>query len=41
VNEVHDCPPPEVWPFGGPVVQRGKPYWHQVFDIPPVQSDVQ
>lgn len=41
VNGVHDCPPPEVCPCGGPVVQRGKPYRHQVFDIPPVQADVQ
>lgn len=41
VDTVHDCPPPSHCECGGEVAQRGKPYRHQVFDIPPVQADVQ
>lgn len=41
VNAVHECPPPPQCPCGGTVAVRGKPYRHQVFDIPPVQADVQ
>jgi transposase len=41
VNAVHDCAPVEVCDCGGSVAVQGKPVRHQVFDIPPVQPEVQ
>lgn len=40
VKDVHECPPPEQCECGGAVQQRGKPWRHQVFDIPPIQAQV-
>ena len=36
VDAVHDCAPSPVCECGGAVGMRGKPYRHQVFDVPPV-----
>ena len=41
VDGVHDCAPAEVCECGGAVAVLGKPVRHQVFDIPPVQPEVQ
>lgn len=41
VDAVHDCAPVEVCDCGGAVAVQGKPLRHQVFDIPPVQAEVQ
>ena len=41
VDAVHHCVPIEVCECGGPVSVQGKPVRHQVFDIPPVQPEVQ
>ena len=41
IKQVHECPPPTHCECGGEVAQRGKPWRHQVFDIPPIQAEVQ
>ena len=42
VDAVYDCAPPAVCECGGAVAARGKPFRHQVFDVPPVvQPEVQ
>ena len=41
VDAVHDCVPVEVCDCGGTIAVQGKPVRHQVFDIPPVQPEVQ
>ena len=40
VKDVQECPPPEQCECGGAVQQRGKPWRHQVFDIPAIQAEV-
>ena len=41
VDGVHECAPAAVCECGGAVSVQGKPVRHQVFDIPPVQPEVQ
>ncbi|GAA0746342.1 IS66 family transposase [Ideonella azotifigens] len=41
VNGLHQCVPPPQCECGEAVAVRGKPYRHQVFDIPPAVADVQ
>ena len=41
VDGVQDCTPAAVCECGGAVNVQGKPLRHQVFDIPPVQPEVQ
>lgn len=41
VDAVHDCAPAAVCECGGTVAVLGKPVRHQVFDIAPVQPEVQ
>jgi len=41
VNGLHECLPPPQCECGEAVAVRGKPYRHQVFDIPPAVADVQ
>ena len=41
VDAVHDCMPIELCDCGGNIAVQGKPVRHQVFDIPPVQPEVQ
>jgi transposase len=41
VNGVHDCYPVPVCECGAPVVAKGRPLRHQVFDIPRAAVDVQ
>lgn len=36
VDAVHDVQPPATCDCGGAVDVRGKPYRHQVFDLPPI-----
>lgn len=41
VNGLHDCLPEPLCECGAAVAVRGKPFRHQVFDIPPAVAEVQ
>jgi len=40
VDQVVDCPAPEVCECGAPVMPAGEPVRHQVFDVPVVRAQV-
>jgi transposase len=40
VDQIIDCPPPEVCECGAPVLADSEPLRHQVFDVPPVRAQV-
>jgi len=40
VDQIIDCPPPELCECGAPVLADSEPLRHQVFDVPPVRAQV-